>query len=189
MKRAVVSVGLLLALAVALPAAASTFLAMSQKDLLQHSTRVVQGEVLQVNSFWEPEGRLIVSEALVRVEEAVVGEAASVVVVRTFGGTVDGFTVEAHGFPTFRVNERLLLFLGAEKDGAAEVVGYQQGQFRVVRNRVGEEIAVPAVDGGANLLTVDGRPLPRLQAMPLAALKDSIRADVRSLGPVNRVSE
>lgn len=189
MKRAVVSVGLLLALAVALPAAASTFLAMDQKALLQHANLVIQGQVLQVNSFWEPEGRLIVSEALVRVEESVVGDAPSVVVVRTFGGTVDGFTVEAHGFPRFRVNERLLLFLGAEKDGAAQVVGYQQGQFRVIRNRAGEEIAVPAVDGGANYLTVDGRPLPRLQSVPLAALKDSIRADVRSLGPVNRFQE
>jgi hypothetical protein len=109
--------------------------------------------------------------------------------VRTFGGTVDGYTVEAHGFPRFRVNERLLLFLGAEKDGFTEIVGYQQGQFRVIRNRAGEEIAVPAVDGGANYLTPDGRPLPRLQSVPLAALKDSIRADVRNLGPVNRFQE
>lgn len=186
MKRVVVSVGLLLALAVALPAAASTFLAMNQKELLQQSEAVVQGQVLQINSFWERTGSVIVTEALVRVEEAVVGDAPSVVVVRTFGGTVDGYTVEAHGFPRFRANDRLVIFLGPEKDGAASVVGYQQGQFRVVRNQAGAEIAVPTVDGGANLLTTDGRPVPRAQAVPLATLKDSIRADAGRVGLRNR---
>src|SRR5262245_54242949 len=126
MKR-VLSVGLLLALAAALPVAASTFLWMSQKDLLQHSQAVVQGQVLKVSSFWNSTGQIIVTEALVRVEETVAGEAPAVVVLRTFGGTVDGFTVEAAGFPTFRLNERLLLFVGPDKNGDTGVVGYQQG--------------------------------------------------------------
>lgn len=185
MKR-VLSVGLLLAMAVALPAAASTFLAMSQKDLLQHSQAVVQGQVLKVSSFWNATGQIIVTEAMIRVDETIAGEAPTVLVVRTFGGTVDGFTVEAAGFPTFRLNERLLLFVGPEKDGAQSVVGYQQGQFRIVRNH-GQELAVPAVDGGATLLSPRGGVTPSTVAVPLATLKDGIRAEVRQVGLLNQV--
>lgn len=189
MKRVVVSVGLLLALAVALPVGASTFLAMSQKQLLQHSQAVVQGRVLQVSSFWNPTGQVIVTEALVQVEEAIAGEAPAVVVLRTFGGTVDGFTVEAHGFPKFRANERLLLYISPEKDGAASVVGYQQGQFRILRNQGGEELAVPTVDGGATFLTPRGGVAPRTVAVPLAAFKESIRAEARQVGLLHQVKD
>jgi hypothetical protein len=188
MKR-VVSIVLLLVVAVALPAAASTFLAMSQKDLLQHSEAVVQGQVLKVSSFWNSTGQIIVTEALVRVEETVAGSAPSVVVLRTFGGSVGGFTVEAIGFPTFRVNERMLLFLGPEKDGAASVIGYQQGQFRIVRNRAGEELAVPAVDGGSSILSPKGGVAPNTLAVPLAALKESIRAEARQVGLLHQVKD
>ena len=186
MKR-VLSVGLLLVMAAALPAAASTFLAQSQADLLRHSTAVVQGQVLKVSSFWNSTGQIIVTEALVRVDETVAGEAPSVVVLRTFGGTVDGYTVEAHGFPTFRVNERLLLFVGPDKNGDTGVVGYQQGQFRIVVNQAGEELAVPAVDGGATILSPNGGLAPRTLAVPLATLKDGIRATARQVGLLNQV--
>jgi hypothetical protein len=98
---------------------------MSQQDLVRASAAVIQGQVIKVSSFWEPTGRIIVTEALVKVEEKIYGEAPSVVVVRTFGGTVGDFTVEAHGFPKFRLNERLLVYLEPEKDGVSRVAGYQ----------------------------------------------------------------
>lgn len=164
-------VGLLLA---AVPAAASTFLAMTQHELVAQSDAVVQGKVLKVSSFWSPSGRVIMSEALVQVEEKVRGNAPSVVKVRTFGGTVGGYTVEAHGFPKFGVNERVVLFLQNAND-TAEVTGYQQGQWRIV-NEKGVEMAVPAVDGGATLLGRDGRPVAAQKAMRLDALKNLIRA-------------
>ena len=85
MKRSVL-IALLLLMVAAVSGVASTFLEMTQRDLVRESAAVVQGRVLKVSSFWEPSGRIIVTEALVRVEEAVLGQAPSVVVVRTFGG-------------------------------------------------------------------------------------------------------
>jgi hypothetical protein len=180
MKR-LVSFGFLV-LAVSVPLCASTFLRLSQRELVRDSAAVVQGQVLKVSSFWDPTGRVIMSEALVRVEEKVFGEAPSVVVVRTFGGTVNGYTVEAHGFPKFRANERLLLFLEAEKDGASRVAGYQQGQFRIVRDKAGVEHAVPTVDEGTSVITRDGRAAAAAKALPLDVLKDSIRNEARQAG-------
>jgi hypothetical protein len=161
---------------VAVPAGASTFLAMTQDELVRDSAAVIQGRVLQVNSYWEKTGTVIVTEALIQVEDTVFGDVPTVVAVKTFGGRVGNFYVEAHGFPTFRVNQRVLLFLEPDQDGDMRVTGYQQGQFRISMDKAGREMAVPALDLGANLLTKDGRALPRQQTLPLDTLKDQIRA-------------
>jgi hypothetical protein len=180
MKR-LMSIGLLLLSVAAIPSGASTFLKMSQKDLVRGSAAVIQGQVLKVSSFWEPTGRIVVTEALVRVEEKIYGEAPSVVVVRTFGGTVGDFTVEAHGFPKFRANDRVLLYLEAEKDGATRVAGYQQGQFHVVRQG-GVEMAIPATADDASVVTRDGQVAAPAKAIRLDLLKESIRGEARRAG-------
>jgi hypothetical protein len=179
------AVGLLL---LAAPASGSTFLHMSRAELSKQAVAVVVGEVLEVSSFWTKSGQIIVTEAMVEVEDTLLGGSASVVVVRTFGGTVNGYTVEAHGFPTFAKGERVLLFLEndrTERD-THRVLGFQEGKYLVSTNQAGAEIAVPHVDGGARLLGKDGRPAPPLRAIPLADLRDEIRDHARQAGrPVN----
>jgi hypothetical protein len=162
-----------LLLATALPAGASTFTAMSQAQLVAQSAAVVEGRVIKVDSFWTPSGRIIVSEAMVQVEDVIAGAAPSVAVVRTFGGTVQGYTVEAHGFPKFEVGQRVVLFLAS--GDPARVTGYRLGQYRI-EDRSGVAVAVPTLEAGIALLTPDGRPAPRPRALPLETLKDQIRA-------------
>lgn len=182
MKRWTGWAGIALAVAVAAPAGASTFVRMTPDELAAGAAAVVVGRVLDVNSFWTPSGRIIVSEAMVAVEEVLLGEAPTVAVVRTFGGTVDGFTVEAHGFPTFTAGERLLLYLENDRvAGSHRVLGYQQGQFRVVGER-GLEMAVPTVDAGARLLSADGTPAPVPVPRKLADLRREIRDSARRAG-------
>lgn len=174
MKRLLVVLVLVAAAVSALPASASTFLAMGQDDLVASSQAVVVGEVLQVRAFWNDDATAIVSEAQVRVDETVVGEAPPIVTVRTFGGTVGRLRIEALGFPTFHTGERLVLYL-EDLEGPARVVGYQQGEYRVVtRHSDGTEIAVPAVDHGAHLVHLDGRAAARPRALPLSDLKTQI---------------
>lgn len=164
----------LVALALAPPGSASTFLAMSQGELVRASEVIVKGTVVDLRSFWDEAGRIIVTEARVEVEEALVGRPEAQVVVRTFGGSVDGYTVEAHGFPKFVAGDRVLLFLERETAGAAKVAGYQQGHYRVVTDRSGFEFAVPTVDEGAHLLSADGRPAPVAKTVALETLKSAI---------------
>lgn len=165
--------GVIALLLAAIPAAASTFLALSQDELIAQSDAIVQGRVLKVSSFWDKTGRVIVSEAMVRVEDTVKGTAPSVVIVRTFGGTVGSYTVEAHGFPKFAANDHLLLFLQNPGE-TAEVTAYRQGQYRIVRDKSGVEIAVPTVEGGS-LITRDGRVVPAAKAVRLDTFKNAIR--------------
>jgi hypothetical protein len=169
-----VGIGVLL-LALVVPAAASTFVALSHQDLVAQSDAIVQGRVLKVSSFWSPSGRIIQSEAMIQVEEKIRGNAPSVVVVRTFGGTVGGYTVEAEGFPKFAVNERVVLFLQNAGD-VAEVTGYRQGQWRIVRDKSGVEMAVPTMEGSMLVSGRDGRTVAAQKALPLATFKAQIRA-------------
>lgn len=171
-----------LALAAAVPAGASTFIGLTTDELVATSDAVVQGEVLQVHSFWSKSGRIIVTEAVVRVTETVAGKSPSAVVLRTFGGTVEGYTVEAHGFPRFEKGQELLLFVSNQKDGTAEVTGYRQGQYRIVRDQTGAVMAVPTVEHGVRLLTRDGKTAPRPQALRLDAFKSQIQAGALRVG-------
>jgi hypothetical protein len=164
-----------LALAVAIPAGASTFVGMTQGEMLAESEAVVQGKVLKINSFWSPSGRLIVTEAMIQVEETIVGSAPTVLTVRTAGGLVDGFVVEAHGFPKFAVGERLVLFV-RNAQAEAEVVGYRQGQFRISQDTSGAEIAVPTLEKNVRLLSIDGAPVARPSAVRLDTLKEQLRS-------------
>lgn len=166
------------------PLGASTFVAMSTGDLVHDSSAVVAGEVLEVESYWEKTGRIIVTDALVKVDDVLVGQVPTVVRVRTFGGTVNGYTVEASGFPTFAKGERLLLFLEPDRADAdaMRVTGYQQGLYRIQAGPRGGEVAVSAVDGGALLLKADGRTVDRPAVQPLAELQQSIRHEAARAG-------
>jgi hypothetical protein len=168
---------LLLALVAAAPVSASTFVAMSRGELLAQSDAIVEGMVLKTESRWTVSGRLIVTEALVQVTDVVAGEAPGVVTVRTYGGEIGGYTVEAHGFPKFAQGERVFLFLQNQPDGAVEVTGYRLGQYRVVRDKAGVEMAIPTLEPGVSLLTPSGAAAPRPAAMKLETLKNLIRVE------------
>lgn len=158
---------------VALPLSASTFIAMSETELLASSQAVVQGKVLDVRSFWNDDRTAILTEARVLVDELVAGEAPSVVVVKTFGGQVGDIVIEAHGFPTFQAGEQVLLYLSPDGDDF-RVTGYRLGQFRV-RDTAKGRLAVPTVEEGVRFFTREGElaPLPRAESLEL--LKERIR--------------
>ena len=183
MKRLSIVLSLLFVLAT-LPLGASTFVAMDHAALIANSEAVVQGTVLKVNSFWDPSGRMVMTEALVRVEDTILGQAPSIVRVQTFGGNVDGFIVEAAGFPEFKAGDRMVLFLSPEKDAVARVAGYQFGQFHIRRDKTGVEFAVPALDASVNVVTKDGRPFARPQAVRLDTFKDQVRETARRSGRI-----
>lgn len=157
-------------------AQASTFLAMSQEELVAGSAAVVDARVVQVESFWNRERTAILTEAVVRVDETVVGEAPAFVKVRTFGGTVGRLRIDAPGFPTFERGQRLLLFLYTEPaDGSVRVQGYRMGEYRIETGADGVEVATPMADAGMRLLRRDGREAAPPKAMPLDTFKASLR--------------
>lgn len=166
----------------AVPASASTFVNMSQHEMLRASAAVIEGQVLEVHSFWNDERTVIFTEALVQVREEVVGKTnATVVRVRTAGGTVNGYRIEAAGFPQFNRGQNTLLFLQPAEAGVYQVVGYRLGQYRITRDRQGAELAVPTLEAGVQLLNRDGQAAPRPRAVELDELKLQLRAKARHI--------
>lgn len=192
MQRKLTILAILLAVGAVFPAGASTFVAMSEKELVAASDAVVRGQVVSVESFWNDHHTLIISEAVFEVESAIVGAAPRYVTLRTAGGTVDGYTVEAIGFPAFRAGDRALLFLErddqkplgrAQAKRSAEsyrIAGYQLGQYRIVNDGDGE-IAVPTANPGLRFLRKDGQPAAPQRVRPLAAFEEEIRQIRRQL--------
>lgn len=169
------------------PAGASTFLAMTQEELVERSQAVAVVRVLAVESYWNREHTIILTDALLEVEETVAGKTgATVVRARTFGGEVAGYRIEAHGFPTFTRGERLLVFLGPEKQDAHTVVGYRLGQYRLVKDRLGAEIAVPMADKSLRLLSAQGRPALLPTAVSAEVLKEQVRRTARRLSRIGK---
>lgn len=174
---------LVVALLAAVPAFASTFVAMSPKEMVAGADSVVIARVTDRVSAWTDSGRLIFTDNTLAVEEVVLGEAPAFVTVRTFGGQVGDLKVEAPGFPQLQDDEHVLLFLRQDREvGATRILGFQQGHFRVVTRLDGVTLAVPMVDEGARLLDRQGRAMPEPRSVRLDQLKAQIVDQAARLG-------
>lgn len=128
---------------VSLPLAASQFVEMPFDQVARESQYVVRGQVVDTWSAWDDAHEVIYTYATFRVSRYF-GEAAGpdTLVVREVGGTVDGYTQEAIGFPVIRANEDVVLFLSPWSDGAEmRIHAFNQGKF-LVKNRGGREVVV-----------------------------------------------
>jgi hypothetical protein len=140
-RRSLILVSLLLALAV--PLSASQFIEMSFDQLAREAKFAVRGHVLDTWSAWDSSHEVIFTYATVRVTRYF-GELAGpdMLVVREVGGTVDGYTQEAIGFPAIRRGEQVVLFLSEWEDGSEyRMHGYNQGKY-LVQFRAGREVLV-----------------------------------------------
>jgi hypothetical protein len=135
-------------------AMASTFLKVDIQDLRKMSEAVVHGKVLEVRSAWNPEGTMIFTEAAIQVKGRLYGQADDLLVIRTVGGTVDGYTVEMGGAPRFTEGEEIVAFIGRWDDGAPMVAGYAEGISRVRKDDLGHLV----LKGGL----ADGLPVSEL---------------------------
>jgi hypothetical protein len=143
MKRlSLVLIGLSL-LVLAAPLMASQFVQLPFDQVARESNLIVRGTVENTWSKWDDSGEVIFTYATVRVQKYFgVMTGPDTVVVREVGGTVDGYTQEAIGFPAVRAGEQVVFFLAPTEDGSAfRIHAYNQGKF-LVRNRGGVEVLI-----------------------------------------------
>ena len=152
-RRSLSLVTLLLAL-IALPLSASQFVEMPFDQVARESALIVRGDILDTWSAWDDAHEVIFTYATVRVNRYF-GEMTGpdTLVIREAGGTVDGYTQEAIGFPAIRSGENVVLFL-SQWEGSPDyrIHAFNQGKF-LVRNRGGIEVLVadPFTQGEARL--------------------------------------
>lgn len=179
-----IQIGFLLVIVAGIaPVGASTFVAMTAEQLIQEADAVVQGRVIRLESRWDAQGRIIITEATVQVSETIVGFAPPQIVVQTPGGKVADYRVDAPGFPQLAEGEEVILFVKADLSiQVSRIVGHQQGHFEVVTRLDGVTLAVPRIEDGVSFLTPSGRPLPPPRSTELETFKGRVRAEAARIG-------
>jgi hypothetical protein len=183
-----------LLLLVALPLSASQFIEMPFDQVAREAKFIVRAEVVDTYSTWDAAREVIYTYATLRVNRYF-GETTGpdTLVVREVGGTVDGYTQEAIGFPAIRRGEKVVLMLSdAENGSELRIHAYNQGKY-LVRNRAGVEVLVedPVKQGEERLAPSGPRSIEALGEGGLtidefAAMVDDARAGVRQDGPLQR---
>jgi hypothetical protein len=182
MKRAVWGVGLFSAL---LWSAASLATAMVRLDLptLTHTAQlIVRGHVTQMQSRWTGDGRQIVTDVELEVDESLKGEPARRLVIQQLGGQVGNIGQRVSGLASFERGEEVVVFLQAHGRGSFRVSGLAQGKFKVERSVDGK--AAFAVPNKHDALLLD--PITRaptesnLRPMRLEELREAIRAALQN---------
>ena len=178
----------LLVILAALPLSASQFIELPFDKIARESSLIVRGSVENTWSAWDDSHEIIYTYATVRVNRYF-GESTGpdTLVVREVGGTVDGYTLEAIGFPAIRSGEDVVLMLGRWEDSADyRIHAFNQGKY-LVRNIAGVEMlsADPVQQGDGRI----GRERMHTNAEPVAGglliqefaqMVDDARADRRA---------
>ena len=183
------TVGTIIATGVAFqsPAHASVIPEMSLDKVFDQADIVVHGKVVdQVTQWEEYDGnRIIFTYSTIEPRSVLKSQAAlknRKIVVRTVGGTVDGYHQILVGEASFEVGEEVIAFLRHEEDwNQPAVVGFYQGKYRVERDESGQVRAVVRHKGqspGKNKL-VD-------REVPVALFAAQMRAVVRGEFKVTR---
>lgn len=140
-RRTLVKLGLLFILA--LPLSASQFVEVPFHQVATESDYIVRGTIGQTWSAWDDAHEVIFTYATVNVSRYF-GDVGGpqTLVIREVGGTVDGYTQEAIGFPVIRSGEDVVLMLSKWEDSADfRIHAFNQGKY-MVRERGGREVLV-----------------------------------------------
>lgn len=119
----------LVALALAAPAAATSFVPVADRDLAAQADVIAVAEVVAVEA--GPADRAPATDYLVAVDQLVQGHlAGGTIVVRVPGGIgADGLGLQVEGAPRFAVGEAALLFLQPGDDGTYSTLHLMLGAF------------------------------------------------------------
>lgn len=134
------------------PAAwATTLLRAGVPELTRVSDAIVRGRVLEQKSHWTGDGRQIVTDVQIQVDQALKGAPGQWVTVRQPGGQVGDIGQRVSGLATFRTGEEVVVFL--QKRGPVHVVaGLAQGKFHLDRLQDGSVRATPDSTAGAEVI-------------------------------------
>lgn len=124
---------------------ATTIVPLSLETLTAHSSHVVRGRIMNTESRWSEDKTAIYTQAVFRVDEAVVGDApGQEIVVYLPGGTVGDTSTFVLGAPEIEIGRDAVLMLSAVPDAMAgarvagarafNLVGLSQGVFDLAKD-------------------------------------------------------
>jgi hypothetical protein len=144
---------------------ATTVQRLTLDDLVRKAHHILAGKVRQSRTYWSSNGKLILTDYTIEVDERIKGDSPRLFRVTTIGGKLGTMELHVSGMPSFRNDESVVLF--TEPSGSYEVVvGLEQGKFNVENGEVFNEVGT--------LSFPDGRPGKPLR-LPVETFKKQIR--------------
>jgi hypothetical protein len=135
------------------------------EELVKKAHHIVVGKVRNSTTHWSNNGKLILTDYAVEVEENIKGQSSRLLQVTTIGGKIGDLELNVSGMPSFQKDESVLLF--TESSGSYEVVlGLGQGKFHLENGEVFNDVAA--------LSFPDGRPGNAVK-LPIETFKNRIR--------------
>jgi hypothetical protein len=161
------------------PASATVLVPADLGELSRDALAIARGRVAAVDAQWTEDRGTIETIVTLEVESYLKGSFGSTIHFRVPGGTLGRFRSVVVGAPEFAVDQRVVVFLGAQGPSVPHVLGLSQGVFRLSRAAdnsgwlVTSSVFLPA--SAAAVRVVRGDP-----ARPVLALAD-FEQTVRSL--------
>jgi hypothetical protein len=176
-KRALVF--LLIFMVLGAPALATVLIPADLGELSRDALTIARGRVAALDPQWTEDRGTIETIVTLEVESYLKGGLGSTLRFRVPGGELGRFRSVVVGAPSFAVDQRVVVFLGAHGPSVPHLLGMSQGVFRVSRAPdnsgwlVTSPVMLPAA-GGVTTRVVRGDPARR--ALALGDFEQTVRA-------------
>lgn len=128
-----------LLLLTALPSAGTTILSQDLASMVGDSTDIVRGKVLSIESRWNAEQTLILTEVRIGVSESFKGRGRAEVTLEVHGGQVGDVVLDVVGSPSFALDEDVLVFAATDANGVLRLPHLGHNKFRVEQDTDGSQ--------------------------------------------------
>jgi len=122
-----------LSILLAVPSSATTIIPADLGELSRDARAIVRGRVLALDAQWTEDRGTIETIVTLEVEHYLKGALGQTLRFRVPGGDLGRFRSIFVGAPQFVVDERVVVFLGANGPSVPYVLGLSQGVFRILR--------------------------------------------------------
>ena len=176
-KRALVF--LLLFMVLGVPAMATVLIPADLGELSRDALAIARGRVAALDAQWTEDRGTIETIVTLEVDNYLKGSLGSTLRFRVPGGELGRFRSVVVGAPSFAVDQRVVVFLGARGPSVPHLLGMSQGVFRLSRASdnsgwlVTSPVILPA-PVGASTRVVRGDPARR--ALALGDFEQTVRA-------------
>lgn len=160
------------------PAAATVVVPADLGELSHEARAIARGRVVAVEGRWTEDRRTIETLVTLEVESYWKGALGPTLQFRVPGGELGRYRSVVVGAPEFAVDQRVVVFLGANGPVIPYVLGFNQGVYRVLRSADGQSWMVtpppmlPAAGPAARVVRGD----PERKTLPLADFEARVRA-------------
>jgi len=151
---------------------ATTVVPLSFSQLVNESTSIVFGRVVDVRGQWSDDRRFIESVVSIGVMRGMKGGTAERLAFTVAGGQVGRYINVIPGAPTFAVGDLAVVFLTSRGARLPITTGFTQGIYRVQRDEAGEwQVVPPIVETQGRIVRGD----LRRRSLSLAAFETSVK--------------